>query len=203
MGARGNPMYRCLLLSLMALFALPAGAAPPLQDMPSGTYELDKQHATLLFNYDHLGFSTYYVRFNHFDATLQFDAAHPEKSKLDVTIETGSADSNNDVMDAKFESKDFFDIRKYPQAHFTARRVERLTDHSGRIVGDLTLHGITKLVVLEATLNAAGTDPIDHQPTLGFSAHGALRRSDFMLGAYVPAVSDRVNLIIEAEFKKK
>ncbi len=127
---------RSLSLALAAiLLAAPALAQQPvdLSNTPSGTYGLDKHHASLIFNYNHMGYSTYYARFNHFDVTLNFDADHPESSKLSVEIDPASIDSNDDSMEAKFMSREFFDTQKFPRASFTSTRIQRLSDRTGRI----------------------------------------------------------------------
>ena len=71
-----------------------------------------------------------------------------------------------------------------------------------RIEGDLTLHGVTKPLTLEARLNKAGPNPFDKKPTLGFSGTGALKRSDFGMSNYLPMIGDVVTLTIDAEFNR-
>lgn len=201
-------MRSLYLTAAVALFAFGATAAdytPPstsLKDAPSGVYEADTSHSSILFSYDHMGFSNPIARFKRFDAQLDFDAAQPEKSKVNVTIELNSVDSDADVMDAKFMSKELFDTKQFPQATFKSTKVSKLSDHIGKIYGDLTLHGVTKPVVLDVTLNGAGVHPMMKMPMLGFSARTTVNRSDFGLGFGVPMVGDKVTIAIETEFHK-
>jgi polyisoprenoid-binding protein YceI len=188
---------------LLAGTALAQQFTPPstsLAQTPSGLYTLDKSHANIVFGVSHLGFSQYFGRFNAFDATLQFDAKHPEKSKLEVIVDTTSGDSNNEKMNAKYDGEKFFHTAKFPTATFTSTRIEKLSDARGKITGDLTLLGVTKPVTLDVTFNGAGMNPFAGKHTLGFSATGRIKRSEFGMKEYLPAVGDEVNLMIEAEF---
>jgi polyisoprenoid-binding protein YceI len=203
---------RKLLLHSTALLLLGAASAfaadmpkpvPPTTDLSkaaTGEYKLEKGHSTILFGYSHLGYSTYFVRVNDFDATLEFKPAAPETSSITVTIDTDSLDSNNDAMDDKFDSAEFFDVDTFPEAKFVSTRLQKLNDAEGKLYGNLTLHGVTKPIVLDITFNGYGTNPITQAPSLGFSALGKIKRSDFGLGAYVPLVGDEVSIIIETEF---
>ncbi|MEJ0009816.1 MAG: YceI family protein [Alphaproteobacteria bacterium] len=153
-----------LPLAAAALIAFGASAqdfkytapATSLAGVPSGTYELDKNHASILFSYLHMGFSHPVSRFKHFDATLKFDATHPEASKIDVTINPGSVDSGSEAMDTKFASKELFDIAQFPSATFTSTRIVQTSPTTGKLTGELTLHGVTKPVTLDVTFNGAG-----------------------------------------------
>lgn len=195
-------MRRFLLSLTLTLLALPAAAAVSLKDTPTGTYVLDRSHSALLFSYAHMGLSNTYVRFEDIDATLTFNAEDTTKSKIDVTINPASADSNVDAMDAKFLGDELFDVKKYPRAGFVSTKVEKLSDTTGKIHGDLTFHGVTKPVVLDVTLNGAIINTYSKSPTLGFSAKTRVKRTDFLLGMGVPLVSDEIDIVFEGEFTK-
>ena len=191
-------------------FTAIAGAAlaftPPTTDLsktPAGTYTLDKSHANIVFGVSHLGFSEYYSRFNDFDATLDFDPKNPENSSVNVTIQTASADANNKKMEDKYDGEKFFNATKFPVATFTSTKVEKLTDSTGKITGDLNLLGVTKPVTLDVTFNGSGMNPFAGKHTLGFSATGSFKRSEFGMKEYLPAVGDEVSLMIQAEFNHK
>ena len=95
-----------------------------------------------------------------------------------------------------------FDTDKYPRASFTSTRAEKLGSAKGKLYGDLTLHGVTKPVVLDVMLNGAKLNTYTNTPTLGFSGRTTIKRSDFNMGMGVPMVSDEVEIIIEGEFDK-
>lgn len=194
-----------LALATTMLFSAAAMAAPStaLKDAKAGSYKLDKSHAFIIFSVKHMGFSNYYGRINDFDATLDFDPAAVENSKITVTIDPASIDTNHEHLEEELDSAQFFDTKKYPQAKFVSTKVEKTSDTTGKITGDLTLHGITKPVTLDVTFNGHGYNERAKADILGFSGHGSIKRSDFGVTYGVPQVSDEVPLIIEAEFQRK
>lgn len=202
--------YKLLSLAAMAIlfgFAQAANAefTPPTKVFPAaatGNYTLDTHHANILFSASHMGFSNYFGRFNKMEGTLKFDAADVTKSTIDMKVYTASVDSNNSEMEAKFQSAEFLGSEKFPLAIFTSKKIEKLGDDKGRITGDLSLLGVTKPIVLDVTFNGYALNPYTKQPTMGFSAKGSFKRSDFGMIAYIPDVGDEVSLIVEAEFSK-
>ncbi len=188
---------------LIASAAAAQQFVPPtatLTGTPSGSYTLDKTHANIIFGINHLGFSTYYGRFDNFDAALNFDAKDPTKSVLNVTVDTASTNTNNKVLEDKLDSKAFFNAAQHPKATFVSKKIEKTSDTTGKITGDLTLLGVTKSITLDATFNASGLNPFSKAHTLGFGATGIIKRSDFGMKEYLPAVGDEVVLQIQAEF---
>lgn len=176
------------------------GPTTDIASIPGGKYVLDTSHASLIFSINHLGFSHYKGRFNSFDATLLYDAAAIEKSAVKVTVNVASVDTNNDTLEAKLISKTFFDTEKYPTASFTSTSFTKLTDTTGALKGNLTLHGTTRPVTLNVTFHGGGLNPYTKAHTLGFSATTTIKRSQFGISEYVPAVGDDVTLTIDAEF---
>ena len=193
-----------LTLATAALLANSAFAADGLDKAVSATYQLDKTHANVIFNLAHMGMSRYFGRFNALDGKLEFDAKAPEKSKLNITVNMNTVDTNNDTLESELKDKDWFDTAKYPTATFTSTKVEKLSDSKGKVTGDLTLHGVTKPVTLDVTFNGAGQHPMmKGVDMLGFSATTSIKRSEFGVSKYIPMVGDDVTLTIEAEFHHK
>ena len=186
----------------------PAAVAP--KDFPAGSYKLDKSHASLTFTVNHTGFSTYTAGFDTFDATLEIDPKNPEAAKLNATVEVKSLDLPTPPkgFHDSLMSVQWFDASKYPQMTFVSTKVEKTGDYTAKIHGDLTLHGVTKPVVLDAVLNGgyAGFAPYDPNARIGFSAKGEIKRSDFGITYGIPepgtvmGVGDAVGIAIEAEF---
>lgn len=174
-----------------------------LDGVPSGTYVIDPSHTSVNFGISHLGFSTYQGRFNTIAGNLEFDAKAPEKSSIVVTIDAASIDTNHAELEGKLKSADWFDTAKFPTATFTSTKVEKLSDSNGKIMGDLTLHGVTKPVTLDVTFNGAGNNPFANVPQLGFSAKGSIKRSEFGIAQYLPAIGDEVSITIESELHLK
>jgi len=179
--------------------------------IPAGTYTLDKPHASLIFKVSHLGFSHFTGRFARFDARLQFDPAQPTTARLDATIDPRSIESDNPPASflAMLQGADWLDAERHPQMTFRSTRVTALGPKKLRVRGDLTLHGVTHPVDLDVTFNGGyAGHPMDPQARVGFSAHGALRRSAFGISLGIPepgsqmGVGDLLELFIEAEFNE-
>jgi polyisoprenoid-binding protein YceI len=175
-------------------------AAPA--DLPAGSYRIDPEHAALLFKIDHLGFSQLVGRFDRFDATLDFDPKQPGAAVLTVLVEVASIDLNLPEFEQELRGPGWFDVAQFPQARFVSHAIAITGANTGRITGDLTLHGVTRPITLDVTLNGAGDSLITGRYSIGFAASGTLNRSEFGLGAYAPAVGDAVVLEIHAEFQR-
>jgi polyisoprenoid-binding protein YceI len=212
------------LLTLVAWSGRQVTAADPRQDnagpvlpaatanVPAGAYTLDRAHASLIFRVNHLGFSNYTARFKRFDANLQFDPANLAASKVvasvDVdSLETDFPDPAKLDFNAKLKGSGWLDVARFPRMEFESRQIDVTGVNTLRIHGDLTLHGVTRPIVLEATFNGGyAGHPMDPNARIGFSAQGTLKRSEFGIAYGIPApgttmgVSDDVNVVIEAEF---
>ena len=197
-------MYQRLFVicALLVGWASSANGAD-LSQLPAGVYQLDRQHAYITFSYTHLGFSNPYLRFRDFDVAFELNPSAPEQSKIGVTIQAASIDSGVDEFDDHLKDEQFFNVSSYPEIQFTATKIELSSEDEGTLHGELSMKGITKPVSLDVKLNAAGDHPIARKPSLGFSARTTLKRSDWNMGAYAPAVSDEVSLIVEVELNKQ
>ena len=199
---------RALLLATTLLFATTAIAADDpvthrdITQMPAGEYALDPDHASAYFAITHLGFSHYHGRFDHIDATLNLNPADLKKSTVTATIYPASVDTHNSTLDAELAGKNFFNADAFPTITFTSDKIDVVSKNHGKIHGTLTLLGVSKPVVFDTIFNGAGTDPFGHTEKVGFSADLHIKRSDYGMTAYLPAVGDDVDLHIEAEFSK-
>ena len=170
-------------------------------DVPSGNYGLDKTHGYITFTYSHLGFSNPHVGFDAFEVSLVADSERPENSLVEVAINAASINSRVDVFDEHLNGEDFFDTANNPTITFISTSVEPSGENRFSVTGDLTIKGVTKPVTLATTINKAGQHPMRGVPTIGVTATGELLRSEWELGAYAPAVSDRVGLLIDVELR--
>jgi polyisoprenoid-binding protein YceI len=195
-----------LAVAIIAAAALsaPAGAqdAPDPKAAISGLYKNDPEHAYIVFSYSHVGYSRPHIRWRTWTADLNWNADAPEKSSVSVVIDAASVDSGVDEFDEHLKAAQFFDVEKHKQITFKSTKVVRTGPTTGAITGDLTIKGVTKPVVLEATFNRAADDPFFKTHKIGFSAKTRVKRSDFGVDAYAPAVSDVVDITIETEFNK-
>ncbi len=200
-------LRRALLAAVLPLaIAAPALAQsfanPDAAAVKPGAYAIEPSHTRVLFSVSHMGFTTWYGNFTDASGRLVLDPAHPDASHLDVTIPMASVTTTNAKLDGELKSSDWFDVAKYPTATFHSTAVHVTGRDQAEIDGDLTLHGVTRPVVLTASFNGAGVNPLDHAYTAGFEVRGEIKRSDFGVSKYVPVVGDDVKLIISAAFEK-
>lgn len=170
-------------------------------DVHAGAFVADPNHSKITWSVTHFGFSTYIGQFPGVMANLKLDPKALGATTLDATIDTTKLGTLNAALDTHLKSPDFLDVAKFPQATFKATSVKSTGASTAEITGDLTLHGVTKPVTLQASFVQGGTSPIDKKYTLGFQAKGVIKRSDFGVKTYAPAISDDVTLEIDAEFK--
>jgi polyisoprenoid-binding protein YceI len=183
--------------------AAPAANATDLAKAEAGHYKIDKRHAKVIFAINHLGFSTYYGIFNDFtDSSFDFDPAAPQKSALSLTLNVAGMVTTDPELDEKLKSDAFFDTAKFPTATFKSTAIEMSGANTGKLTGDLTLHGVTKPVTLDVSFAGAGTPPMQKFYVIGFNATGKLKRSDFGIKNYIPLLGDEVELRISAEFDR-
>jgi len=205
---RRSATFAALALAATAPFAiaLESGNSPPV---PAGKYTLDKAHTSLIFRVSHMGFSSYTGRFASVDAKLDFDPARLASSRVNVTIDPRSIDADNAPSGflEMLSGKDWLDAAKFPEMAFRSKTVEVTGANTFRIRGELTLHGITKPVVLNASYNGGyAGHPMDPNARIGFSARGKFKRSDFGLSIGIPepgtnmGVGDEVEVVLESEF---
>ncbi len=165
----------------------------------SGTYKLDAGHTIVLAQWNHMGFSNPSANFGQVEGTLVYNAEDVSQSSVEVTLPLAGLNSFTAKFDEHLRSADFFDAAKFPSATFKSTKVESAGTNKLTVTGDLTIKDITKPVVLDVTINAAGEHPMMKVPAVGFDATTTLKRSDFGVGAYAPNVSDEVQLRITTE----
>ncbi len=188
--------------------AAPA-AAPVKVEIPAGAYTLDPMHSTLLAKMEHLGFSLYTVRFDDWTAKMQLDPANLAATQLEVSIDPRSLGLPAPPAGFRDEllGKDWLDAARFSTVTFKSTSVQPTGPDTATINGDLTLHGVTKPMTLQAKFNGGYAGfAMDPNARAGFSAHGAFKRSDYGIAYGVPApgtkmgVGDEVQLVVETEF---
>jgi polyisoprenoid-binding protein YceI len=185
--------------------APPAPIGPP----HAGQYQLDKAHVSVLFRVSHMGFSTYTSRFSRVDAQLTFDPENLAASKLTATIDSSSVEMAGApafCLDIVHGPK-LLDTTKFPEITFRSERVRVKGSNALEVTGQLTLHGVTRPLVLTGTYNGGyASQPLEKNARIGFSAQGSLNRSDFGMTFGLPApgtkmgLGDTIEISIEAEF---
>lgn len=185
-----------------AAFALALAASFGVAAKPV-SYQLDPSHTVVLASWTHVGFSHPSANFGHASGTLVYDADDVAKSNVQVTLPLSGLDTFVPKLDEHLRSADFFDAAKYPDITFKSTMVHDMGGGKLMVMGDLTVHGVTKPVTLDATLNNAGVHPMTKLPTVGFDATTTIKRSDFGVGAYVPMVGDEIVIRITTEASAK
>ena len=186
------------LLALSSLFLSPALAL-------ASTWDIDPAHSTVEFSVRHMMVTTVKGQFQKVKGTVELDEKDPSKSTVEVSIETASIDTREAKRDAHLKSPDFFDAAKFPALTFKSTKIEKAGKGKFKITGDLTMHGITKAVVLAVEGPSASIKDPYGRTVRGVMATGKLDRKDWGMtwnkaldsGGFV--VSDEVKLDINAE----
>ena len=184
-------------LKYLALAGL-LGAAVSVQAAPV-TYKLDPDHTMVLFSWNHFGYSNPTADFGLGEGTLVFDEQHPANSSVEVTLPLDRLDTHVPALDEHLKKPDFLNADQYPVVTFKSTGVQPLGGNKFKVTGNLTVHGVTRPVVLDATLNKVGPHPMTKAPSIGFDATASIKRSDFGVGAYVPNVGDELTIRITTE----
>lgn len=184
-----------LALLAAATMATPAAAAE---------YEIDTKgaHASINFKIQHLGFSWLVGRFDKFSGTFSWDGKAPEKSSVKVEIDTASVNSNHAERDKHLRSADFLDVAKFPKATFESTAAKLDDKGKGTIAGKLTLHGVTKDVMLDVTRIGGGNDPWGGYRE-GFAGTTTLTLADFGITKDLGPASKTVELTLHVEGIRK
>lgn len=189
----------------------PAAAAaadyPIAVDLPAGAYRLDPRHASVIFRIRHDDLAWFTARFDTKDATLEFDAADPSRSRLTASVDATSVSTglpNDPERNFDRAIGRALGAANNPNLTFVSTRIERTGEHTARVTGDLTMNGRTHPATLEATFDGAVTDPLrGGAVVLGFSAHGVLNRVDWGVTEWQAFTGDEVQIVIEAELVRR
>ena len=176
--------------------------------MPASTWNIDLSHSAIHFSVRHMVVSKTRGRFGKFGGRLSFDPKNPTAASVQVTIEPASLDSADGQRDTHLRSADFFNVEKFPQASFKSTKVQDLGGDKFKVTGDLTLRGVTRPVVLDASFEGTGKDPWGGERA-GFSATTSIDRREFGLewnkaletGGLL--VGEKVELTLEVEAIKQ
>jgi len=166
------------------------------------TFQVDPRHSAAQFAVRHLGISTVRGVFTKVSGTVQCDPSDPSKTVLEVSIDAASIDTRVDLRDKDLRSPNFFDVEKYPALTFKSKHVETQGKGKMRIAGDLTMHGVTKEVVLQVDgPNGPINDPHGNR-RMGASATTLISRKDFGVNGALDTVADDVVITIDVEIVK-
>lgn len=177
-------------------------ASTSFASLAADTYEIEPNHTHPRFALSHLGFSTFQGQFNATSGSITLDPAKKTGS-IEVSVEVQSIATGVAKLDEHLLSADFFDVAKYPTMTFKSTALKFDGGTLKSVTGDLTMHGVTKPVRLEVEHLACKDNPMSKLPACGADLRGKLKRSDWGISSYVPAVGDDVTLSIEVEAVRK
>lgn len=188
-------MSRFLFIVVTAL-AMAASAAAQ-----AGTWQIDPNHSSAQFSVKHLGVSTVRGAFTKVSGTANYDPSDPSKTTLEATIDANSLDTRVEMRDNDLRSPNFFDVQKYPTITFKSKQVKPGGAGKLQITGDLTIHGVTKEVVLDVDGPSAPIpDPMHMgKQRIGASAATKVNRKDFGVNGAPSMVGDDITITIDAE----
>jgi polyisoprenoid-binding protein YceI len=143
-------------------------------------WQFDPSHTLVEFTGKHMMITTVKGRFKSVRGTLVLDEADPSRSSVEAEIDTASLDSGVEYRDNHLKSADFLEVEKYPTITFKSTRIEPLGNDRARVIGGLTIHGVTREAVLDTELTGRGKNPMG-QDVVSFDARTAINRKDFGL----------------------
>ena len=201
-----RPIHAAALAAALVAQLATASAAEYVRDpakVHAGSYAVEPEHTEVLFGVSHLGFSTYYGRFSQASGTLVFDPATPANSTLAISVPTATVSTASDKLNGILKSVGWFEVARFPAMTFKSTKVTVTGADRGIVVGDLTLHGVTRPLTLEVSFDGAGVDPVAGKYTIGFEATGTLKRTEFGISTFAPYIGDEVRLILSGAFVKQ
>ncbi len=184
----------------LALFsAAPTSAASNVAP-DAAAYTVDGGHSSVVFRIQHF-VAPFWGRFNKVSGTINFDSKAPEKSTVEIAIDTASVDTNDAERDKHLTSQSFFSAKEFPTITFKSNKVVKSGDKLA-VSGDMTMHGTTKPVTAEVTIVGEGDTMPQMGYRAGFEATFSIKRSEFGIKEYVPNISDDVKIIVALECAK-
>jgi polyisoprenoid-binding protein YceI len=186
----------CFLALCSALALITVSAPAQVQ-----TWKIDPNHTAAQFSVRHMGISTVRGAFTKVSGTAEYDPANPAKSSVEATIEAASVDTRVEMRDNDLRSPNWFDAAKFPTITFKSKSVQAAGDGKLKIVGDLTIHGVTKEVTLDVDGPSAPMTDQRGNTHIGASATTKINRTDFGVGKNA-AVGEDISITIDTEMIK-
>lgn len=186
---------------VLAFIAL-TGLFAPLANAADYAIDVKGAHAFINFKIKHLGYSWLTGRFNEFDGSFSYDESAPNKSSVNVTINTASFDSNHAERDKHIRSDDFLNVEKFPTAKFESTSITDKGNNNLEVKGKLTLHGVTKDIAINAEKIGEGKDPWGGYRS-GFAGTTTIKLGDFGIQESLGPASAHVELDLHIEGIKK
>ncbi len=194
-------MRRVSMIGAVAALALASATGAEAADR----FVVDATHSNFVVMVNHLGYSNMIGRFTSFSGEFTFDEKDLAANQVKISVDTKTIDTNHQRRDDHLRSPDFFNVAEFPAMTFQSTKVEKTGDKTGKLTGNLTLLGVTKPVTFDVTFNKMAPHPLPQYKqvmTAGFSARGAIKRTDFGMKYAAPALGDDIQIMVEVEGQK-
>jgi polyisoprenoid-binding protein YceI len=192
-------MLKRKMYGSLAVAAL-VGSAATVPAHSAETYKIDPAHAFVVYKVNHNGWSNNMGRFNKVSGSFVLDEKNPGASKVSVTIDAASVDSNHAARNKHLRSADFFNAKEFPTIKFVSTKISKTGDKAGQITGNLTLLGVTKSVTMAFKWNGRSKHFRTKKVHTGFSAQVTINRADWGMKKFpARAIGHKITLMIEIE----
>lgn len=173
--------------------------------LPSSSWKSDAVHSRFGFSVTHMGIASANGQFKDYTISITNTAADFSDAVVELNAKVASIDTYNEMRNEHLKGADFFDAAKYPELTFKSTSFKKVKDKTFKVAGDLTLHGVTKKVELDAVLVGTAVNPQSKKEMAGFKVTGTIKRTDFGIAPGMPtaALSNEVAIIGDFEFVKE
>jgi polyisoprenoid-binding protein YceI len=167
------------------------------------TWQIDPNHTAAQFSVKHLGISTVRGVFERTSGTVAFDPADPTKTSIAATIDANTVNTRVQMHDNDLRSPHFLEVEKYPTITFKSTRAEAAGAGKLKVTGDLTIHGVTKQVVLDVDASSQPiSDPMGKGLRMGANASTKINRNDFGITTMPGVVGDEIQIVLDVELTR-
>jgi polyisoprenoid-binding protein YceI len=188
----------------VTIFAVAAFALFSFVKLETSTWSSDNVHSTIGFSINHLGINDVQGSFVNYESKISNTKEDFSDAKIEFSADAASVNTGNTMRDDHLKTAEFFDAEKFPKLSFVSTSLTKVKGNVFKLVGDLTFHGVTKPVTLEAVYNGSTIHPMNKKSIAGFKITGSIKRSEFNFGAGMPTavLSDEVKLNANLEYAK-
>ena len=192
-----NPMKKSIITAVFL------GCLVAHSTIAAETFQVDPNHSFVLFKVSHLGAGYVYGRFTDgVSGTISTDPAAPDKSEVALEVKTNTLDTGLAQRDKDIKSPDFLNAKQFPLITFKSTSVQKVSDQQYAVTGDLTFHGVTKPVTVQANITGQGKGAKGEMRT-GAEVHFVVKRSEYDVKYGLPALGDDVQMTVAVEGVRK
>ncbi len=188
--ARTGPSWTLLAAATLAL----AAGSMVRAAIPAQGWRIDEEKTAISFKIDAVGFPTTRGRFTRYEGRILLDFDHPAKSFTSFTVDSDSVELGSKTFNDFVKSGALLNVTRFPTLSFASTQVEKLDPHTARVIGDLTMLGVTKPVVLTVTVE---TEPSGKRRVVAFAATATLKRSDYGMIFGIPLIDDALEITVK------